>query len=239
MIEDVKINSEDYSRNYVLNNKGTPIGSDPYPYYIQRNGQVIYPIWFITETKKNIDSIQIKAIQLHDWTASRPSIMGASNDTRVSGAYFAISNIESHSYNGRGVLSNNIGKLGKTTFELEHYQEGNYEWIFEGNDLEYTIKNDEDGITKVIFNNATGNYPYHVNVTLSSDKGSTTKHIKLYKLGDVNGDGNVGLKDVKFLSNILLDKKNTNNDTMFLADINEDGIVGSSDLVSLQEKLDV
>ena len=48
-----------------------------------------------------------------------------------------------------------------------------------------------------------------------------------------------GLKDVKFLSNILLDKKNTNNDTMFLADINEDGIVGSSDLVSLQEKLDV
>ena len=65
MIEDVKINSEDYSRNYVLNNKGTPIGSDPYPYYIQRNGQVIYPIWFITETKKNIDSIQIKAIHVH------------------------------------------------------------------------------------------------------------------------------------------------------------------------------
>ena len=239
MIEGIKINGEDYSRNYVLNNKGTHPGEDPLPWYIQRNGQVIYPIWFITETRKNIDSVQIKAIQIHDWTASRPPIMGAINETRVSGANFTITNIRDHFYGGRGELSNNIGKLGKTTFELEHNQEGNYEWTFEGNDLDYTIKSDEDGITKVIFNNATGSYPYHVNVTLNSDIGTATNYIKLYKLGDITKDGGVGLKDVKILNEMLLGSNKFTKDTMFLADIDEDGYVRASDLIDLQEELDV
>jgi len=239
MIEGIKINGEDYSRNYVLNNKGTHPGEDPLPWYIQRNGQVIYPIWFITETRKNIDSVQIKAIQIHDWTASRPPIMGAINETRVSDANFTITNIRDHFYGGRGELSNNIGKLGKTTFELEHYQEGNYEWTFEGNDLDYTIKSDEDGITKVIFNNATGSYPYHVNVTLNSDIGTATNYIKLYKLGDITKDGGVGLKDVKILNEMLLGSNKFTKDTMFLADIDEDGYVRASDLIDLQEELDV
>ena len=242
MIEDVKISGEDYSRNYVLHNKAP--GSGGFPYYIKRNGQVIYPVWFITETRKNIDSIQIKAIQIHDWTASRPDIMGVSDDARVSGADFTIQNIESHSYNGRGVLSNNIGKLGKTSFELIPAVDGNVSWDFSGNDLDYTINADEGDGTKVVFNNASGNYPHHVNVTMNvttedGEQESSTKHIKLYRLGDINRDGSVGLKDVGLLSNILLGSSKVTKDTMFLADINEDGIVGSSDLVNLQEKLDV
>ena len=237
MIEGIKINGEDYSRNYVLNNKGTPIGSDPYPYYIQRNGQVIYPIWFITETRKNIDSIQIKAMQIHDWTASRPSIMGA-EENRSSSLYFDINNIENSYYGGRGELSKNIGKLGKTVFNFISDTD-NASWEFIGNDLDYTIVEQDENSISVVFNKATGNYPYNVNVSLMSGGQTLGKNIKLYRLGDINGDGSVSQRDINLLSKILLNPKNTKKDTMFLADINEDGVVDSSDLVHLQEKLDV
>ena len=244
MIEGVKINGEDYSRNYVLHNKGTEPGEPALPWYVERNGQVIYPIWFITETRKNIDSVQIKAIQLHDWTASRPLIMGASDDTRVSGADFIIENIETHTYGGRGVLSNNIGKLGKTAFNLIPTVDGSIGWDFIGNDLDYTINADEDGGAKVVFNSASGNYPYNVYVTMTAtsengEQESSTKNIKLYRLGDINKDGNVGMKDIDLLNEILLGSNKFTKDTMFLADINEDGIVGASDLIDLRGELDV
>ena len=245
MIEGIKLNGEDYSRNYVLHNRGTKPGEPALPWYVERNGQVIYPIWFITETRKNIDSVQIKAIQLHDWTASRPPVMGASGDTRVSGADFIIENIETHTYGGRGVLSNNIGKLGKTNFTLVPQNENsNASWDFVGNDLDYTINADEDGTAKVVFNSASGNYPYNVYVTMTvttenGEQESSTKNIKLYRLGDINKDGNVGMKDIDLLNEILLGSNKFTKDTMFLADINEDGIVGASDLIDLRGELDV
>ena len=76
----IKINGEDYTRKYVLN------GNE----YITRNGQVIYPMWMITETSKNIDSVNIKAIQLHDWTGSVNFFRG--DELPVSFANFTVKN---------------------------------------------------------------------------------------------------------------------------------------------------
>ena len=69
LINNIKINGEDYSRNYVLEGKGDPNG-EGLQYYEDRNKQVIYPLFMITSTTKNLKTIKIEAIQIHDWTGS-------------------------------------------------------------------------------------------------------------------------------------------------------------------------
>lgn len=241
---DSKIDTEDYSRNYVIKGLGTPQGLATEQYYVRRNGQVIYPIFFITKTVKKAKNVQIEGIQMHDWTLSLENIVGQAQRRNRAGRGdfdFNISNTN-HTYSGTGTLSNNIGKLEKTVFTFDQMVGDDiYTFDFKGKDIDFSIVEEGDGFLKVVFNSVNGPYPYNVNVVMNNENTGekVSKRIKLYHNGDVNSDKKIDRFDVKMLKEMINNKISYKKDQMFLADINEDGVVNSKDLVELLEMQDV
>ena len=116
-----------------------------------------------------------------------------------------------------------------------------YTFDFKGKDIDFSIVEEGDGFLKVIFNTVNGPYPYNVNVIMNNETTGerVSKRIKLYHNGDVNSDKKIDRHDVDMLKEMINNKISYKKDQMFLADINEDGVVNSKDLVELLEMQDV
>lgn len=246
----LKLNGEDYTRSYVLNGLGDPEYPDSNAqYYTVRNKQVIYPMWMITETGKSIDSIKVKAIQLHDWTGS-VNILRAQDDVQ-NFANFSISNIEATDYDGEGTLTNTIGKLGVTNFKFANttavgnIEEGSTSWAFSdinGSPVLYEITSEDNLEINVIFVSVDSDeYPNIVNVAMTTTidvNGDTftetiTKQVSLYINGDGNMDNSLDILDVVRLNTSILAGLDTieSYDAQYLFDSNEDGVLNILDIV--------
>ena len=195
----IKINGEDYTRKHVLNGD----------YYIDRNGQVIYPMWMITETSKNIDSVNIKAIQLHDWTGSVNYFRGDTLPTAfanftIQKPAIAHGGVEGGNYDFSigTTVTPEVGKLGITEYLFTNSTaEGSVtstSWSFttmdgvDITDFEIIEGGLSENVVKIKFNSAgeliqeAGNYHHKIRATMTTSV-------------DVGGDSDVSDSREKIL----------------------------------------
>ena len=61
--------------------QGRKMFGEDYRYSTMRNGQIIYPFFFITQIKKNLDYVEVKLYQLHYFDFENPAVLGCTDPT--------------------------------------------------------------------------------------------------------------------------------------------------------------
>ena len=122
MISGIKVNGEDYSRNYVLEGKGDESGNGSQN-YITRNYQVIYPLFIITSTNKTLQDVSIEAVQIHDWTGSL-NMLRSGEEAPENFAYLDIDNqvvLNDIAANlPKNIMKTDLEGAGMTSFRLKN-----------------------------------------------------------------------------------------------------------------------
>ena len=67
--------------------QGRKIFGEDYTRDALRNGQQIYPYFFITQIKKNLDSVEIKLYQLHNLSNEVATVWGCTDDSATQSSY--------------------------------------------------------------------------------------------------------------------------------------------------------
>ena len=205
--------------------------------FVGRNGQLIYPLWMITGTNKNVDSVEIECIQLHDWTASM-----SRNYLEPGDPVLASMIIDNQNVFG---ADNNIG-TSITEFLLHNTTGATVTastWSFaevdvDGNIIEelpdYTIIEGNRNVTVVFDIEITT--PKTIRVTLSTSTQElgeifTYSNLTLYRRGDINADGEINVLDVVMSVNGILTESTLDDNQRYRADYSGDGAVNVLDVV--------
>ena len=231
---------EDYTRQTVIDSGE----------YVGRNGQLIYPLWMITGTNKNVDSVEIECIQLHDWTAfltrnySEPGDpilieMSIDNQSSLTNSNIGTSITEF-------LLENNTG--GTVTSSTWTFEELNEEGGYDILDIEAIPVGDSLRDATVTFNTVYDitdetkiTTPKTIRVHLSTNTNeygliesteATAGNITLYMRGDVDSSGTLDVLDIVMALGVILGTMELTDDQVFRADYNGDNAVNILDVVS-------
>ncbi len=67
--------------------QGRKIFGEDYNYHYERNGQLIHPFFFITQIKKNLETVELKLYQLHYFSFDTPFTLGCTDNSASEGSF--------------------------------------------------------------------------------------------------------------------------------------------------------